>query len=292
MQTPSIAEMHSKALVRFKANPDKCYQRHLRELWDEAENRPHLESLKGARVARISRKEAESVILKYEWLAGNPNNKSPMGYGIKAYYGLLLDGELLGAACLGVAGGQVGNICGSAEINKTISIVRGACVPHAPKNAGSFFVTYVCKQAYHDFGWQIFFAYSDADAGEIGTIYQAAGWTFLGVRANSGNHYDYLSPDGSRLIKSHALNHDPKRKILLSLKWPPCPIHGLKPKRCSQCIPMRRWLRGLGWKEIANKPKTVWVWFEGSPGEKQRFREIAKTQRGYTALPYPKREVK
>ena len=281
MQIPSIAEMHTRARQEFLRNPSKCYQGHLRELWRLAEGRETIQSLEGARVEKISRQQAASVILKYEWLAGDPLNKSPMGFGIKAYYGLLLNGELLGAACLGTAGGLVGDICGHEYRSRTVSLVRGACVPHAPANAASFFDSRVCKQAYKDHQWQIFFAYSDSEAGEIGTIYQAMNWFYLGIRQNSGRHYDYLSPDGKRLIKSHALNHDKKRKIMRSLGWTP-----------ELGIPMRRWLRDKNWTQIVHEPKSTWVWFEGSRDEKKKLMDLAKNQRGYLFLPYPpKRET-
>jgi len=277
-------EAHKEAYQRFINDPTKCYQRHIREVWAKRENRNPIESLKGAQVRQITRKEAESIILKYEWLAVNPLNKAPMGFGIKAYYGLFLNDELLGANCLGTVsitkrtGSGSANICGVETVEKTVSIARGACVPHAPKNAASFFITHTCRQAYKDFGWQIFVAYSDHDAGEIGTVYQAANWYYLGVGPGSGKHYNYLSPDGKKLVKSYQLNHDKDKKFVKSLGWTE-----------SLGVPMRQFLRSKGWTQIVEKPKGKWVWFEGTKEDRIKLLQLAKNLRGYKPLPYPKR---
>jgi hypothetical protein len=279
----SFSEAHQEAKRRFDADPSKskCYQRHIREVWQELENKPVIASLKGATVRRITREEAASIILKYEWLAGNPLNKAPMGYGIKAYYGLFIGDELLGANCIGSAGGQIANICGPEYGKKTVTLARGACVPHAPKNAASFFITHTCRQAFKDFGWEVFFAYSDHDAGEIGTVYQAANWFYLGKGIGRGKglgtHCNYLSPDGTKLVKSYQLNHDKDKKFMKSLGWTP------------EIGNMRAFLRGKKWSEIKEKDKGKWVWFEGSKENRDRLLALAKILRGYEPRPYPKR---
>ena len=173
--TPSLQIMHDVAGEHFKADRSKCYQRHIRELYAEAEPREQLTSLDGARVEKITSDEAKSIILKYEWLR-------TMGSGTIACYGLKLHGELLGVECFGALGGNIRRICiapTEAETNRlaedTVCLMRGACVPHAPKNAASFAIRNACRQAHKDYGWRVFFAYSDDDAGEMGTVYQSGG---------------------------------------------------------------------------------------------------------------------
>lgn len=274
--TACVQQMHDIARERFKADPSKCYQRHIREVWAEVDNKPQLTSLKGARVERITREEAAGIILKYEWLAADPKTKSPMGRGISACYGLKLNGELLGANCFGIMGGKVGDICGPDYANKTVCLMRGACVPHAPENAGSYFTRYACLQANRDFGWEIFFAYSDTqDAAEMGTIYQACGWWYIGQdlgRAKGSFHVDFLSPDGSQTITSYKLNHQGSAKTFMrSLGW--TPENGA----------MRPWLIYKGWTPIYRYGKKKWLWFEGPN------REALKQLSRYRPLRYPKR---
>lgn len=267
---PTIEQAHDIARGRFTQEPTKCYQRYIREVWAEIEPRPTLPSLKGARVSRISRAEAESIILKYEWL-------QTMGRGISACYGLKINGELLGANCFGVMGGKIGDICGPEYADKTVCLMRGACVPHAPENAASFLTRHTCRQAYKDFGWEIFFAYSDtAEASEIGTVYQACNWWYLGEglgRPTGSVHVDYESPDGETAT-SYKLNHDKGHnyRFMRSLGW--TPADGA----------IRPWLVAQGWRPIKRYGKKKWVWFEGP-----RRTELKSLCR-YQPLPYPKRK--
>ena len=117
----------------------------------------------------------------------------------------------------------------------------------------SFLVRHSCRQAFKDFGWCVFFAYSDSDAGEIGTIYQAVGWEFIGEglgRPAKSYHTDYESPDGKMIVSSYKLNHDKKRTFVRSLGWD------------ESKGPMRPYLESLGWKPIKRYGKKKWAWFE------------------------------
>ena len=280
----NIQKAHKEARKRFLADPTKCYQRHIRELWAEVEQRPQLVSLSDARVERITREQAASIILKYEWLAGDPRNKQPMGSGARAFYGLLLNGELLGASCMGQIGAGIGNICGK-YLKKTAYIMRGACVPHAPKNAGSFLTRYACKMAQQDFGWKVFFAYSDThDASEMGTIYQACGWFYLGEglgRPSGSTHLDFLSPNKDEIITSYMLNHGTADERIKALGW-----NGRKGMK-------RATLHKRGWTVLKRFGKKKWAWFEGSPEEKMKMAEACRVHLKITKtawpLPYPKR---
>jgi hypothetical protein len=261
--------MHEIAKSRFVAEPTKCYQRHIRELYSEVEMREHIASLKGAVVERITRARAATIILKYEWLR-------TLGSGVRAYYGLKIDGELLGAVCLGTMGGDIRNICGEEYADKTVCLMRGACVPHAPKNAASFLIRHACRLAFKDFGWCVFFAYSDSDAGEIGTVYQASNWYFIGEglgRPVKSYHTDYESPDGKVIVSSYKLNHDKRRTFVRSLGWD------------ASKGPMRPYIESLGWKPIKRYGKKKWAWFEGP--DKDKLKKACR----YAFLPYPKRSA-
>jgi hypothetical protein len=275
---------HAIARERFKLEPTKCYQRHIRELYQELEPREPLRSLDGAYVREISRDQAASVILKYEWLAGDPRNKAPMGRGNQAYYGLWIDGELIGANALGRSGGMVGDICGPDYAEQTVCLQRGACVHYAPKNAASFFTAETCKRARKDHDWNVFFAYSDThNASEVGIIYQACNWYYLGEdlgRAEGSFHANFISPDGSRRITSYQLNHDKERKIARELGWD------------ETKGPVRTWFKrppsegGAGWTQENEYTKKKWCWFEGSRSEKRRLKNASRYDLN---LPRPKR---
>jgi hypothetical protein len=244
-----VIDAHAVAKERFAAEPSKCFQRHIRELHSELEPREPIASLAGARVEQISRAEAESLILKFEWLG-------TLGRGAVAFYGLKIGSELLGAAVFGVgSSNEARNVCGDENRALTVTLMRGCCVHYAPKNAASFLVRYACKLASEDHGWKIFLAYSDPSAGEIGQIYQAANWHYIGAglgRPRGSVHIGWRTPDG-RIISS--------RSRRLTKK---------------QCL-------ARGYALNIEKPKGCFVWFEGD--DKELYR--AKCVRRF--LPYPKR---
>ena len=256
-------ECRLEAEHRFQSDPSKCFQRHIREVYDEQEARPKLTSLKSAIVTRVSNIEAKAIITKYEWL-------KTMGAGTKFCYGLKLNDELLGVACFNVGGShEARNVCGPETISKTLFLCRGACVPHAPKDAGSFLVRHACRLAHKDFGYEVFLAYSDPDAGEIGTIYQAVGWKFLGPSLGRGlkkrgRHLDFIAPDGKRLSSKNI--------------YPGAVRLGWTDK---SGVSKRDFLRSLGYMNHWTADKDKWVWFENKQMESQcRF----------PFLSYPKRK--
>lgn len=160
----------------------KCHQRIIRET--NIEPVPPIELIKAnASVRIISRQEAEKVILKYEWLGTMPA-ATAMAVGL--YFGNNLAG--VECFCTVKAGGAY-------TLNKqpAICLARGACVSWSPPWAGSYLVrkalNFLDAERFH-----YVVAYSDTQAGEVGTIYQAAGWICTGSTMNSY----WLDPDGKR----------------------------------------------------------------------------------------------
>lgn len=297
------AAAHRLARKRFDADPSKCYQRHIREVWADLEGRrspcnddckkhcPHLPKA-GREVKKITTKDAAALVLKYEWLAADTKNKSPLGRGIETCYGLFLHGELIGANCFGSMGAQTnpisgilggsGLICGPDYIEKTGYLMRGVCAHYAPMHAASFFTSASCKLASKEMGWKIFFAYSDTHAAsEVGTVYQACNWYYLGEdlgRTAGGYHSNYVSANGEHRVTSYQLNHDKSRKFLRSLGWTE-----------AETLPMRVWLKTIaGWHEEKEYGKKKWCWFEGTAEEKTVIRAACRYPLN---LPYPQNRV-
>jgi hypothetical protein len=287
------SKAHEEARKRFLADPSKCYQRHIREVWEELEEKHSPCSTecqrncthfpKNARaVKKITREEAATLVLKYEWLAADPKTKSPLGRGIETCYGLFLKDELIGANCFGSMGGKIGDICGPQYADKTGYLMRGVCVHYAPMHAASFFTTLSCKLASKEMGWKIFFAYSDTHAAsEVGTVYQACNWYYLGEdlgRSEGSHHSNFVSPDGKNRVTSYQLNHDKDRKFLRSIGW-------------SEDIkrPMRAWLRDTKkWTEEREYGKKKWATFVGTEEEKV---ELKAACRYALDQAYPKNRV-
>lgn len=253
-------DIRKLAAKRHKAAPGICYQRHITDLYAELEPRIRIASLDGATVEPISRDMASHFVTRYEWLG-------TLGR-VTASYGLMLGGELLGVAAFGIMGGHAANVCGAKYARKTVCLQRGACVHFAPRNSATFLISRACKIAARDFGWRIFFAYADDRASELGTVYQAANWLYLGMGAGYSRHYNYHK--GTRTITSYQINHG-GAKFMQTLGW--------------KSGPKRPWLRAHGWKQTIEHGKHKYVHFEGTRAEQKAMRAALR----YEVLPYPKR---
>jgi hypothetical protein len=241
----------------------KAHQRIIRERLLDREPLPN-DVLSRARVVPVSNGEAKSIILKYEWLG-------TMAAGTKFCYALKVGSEVLGVSCFSLGASEEARDIVTIPA-KSICLARGACVPHAPTNAGSFLVRHACRQAHRDFGHEVFFAYSDPEAGEIGTIYQAVGWKYI-TTAKDNRRRSFTSPDGAVRISSYDLSKRTKRKFY-RLGW-----DGVEGKYA--------FLRRLGFIEKMEPRRGKYVWFEG---DRRRQQELLQHCR-FPFLPYPKREM-
>jgi hypothetical protein len=141
-------------------------------------------SIEKSIVREIDRATAKIIILRYEWLGTLPDNTTK-------YFGLFIDGLLAGVSCFttSVFGGS-STLYG---FNSWI-LNRGACVHWCPDWGGSFLVTQSCKILFKNSEPTYVVAFSDWDAGEIGTIYQACNWAYLGEKRSM----EWISPKGKR----------------------------------------------------------------------------------------------
>lgn len=194
----------------------KCHQRKIRDGFSASDPHPIMETLSGCHVERITKAEAEVIILKYEWLGA-------MATANRANYGLLTpDRVLIGVACFGQANGSRSHfVCGADLAPKTICLERGTCIHWAHPHAGSFLVSKACKLAAKDFGWEVFFAYSDPEAGEIGTIYQACNWVYQGQSPGRAGSFRsrYVNKKTKQTISSRTMRGLKKKGAFYPELW-------------------------------------------------------------------------
>jgi hypothetical protein len=76
---------------------------------------------------------------------------------------------------------------GTRKIERLIS--RGACVSWSPKNLASSLIMFGIHWAVKNTRFRVFTAYSDSEAKEIGTIYQACNFTYLGKSSGTKKQY-------------------------------------------------------------------------------------------------------
>jgi hypothetical protein len=213
---------------------DVCYQRVLRDTYahEDVPPVPHLD-LSKAIIKPVSRKTAEQIILKYEWLG----TTAP---GCRFHYGIFF-----GMFCAGVTsictGGGGANVYAFKEFdlleqNEFAYLARGANVHWAPQGANSKLISWSCKLLKHDSDAKLIIAYADTDAGEIGTVYQASNWFYIGKGKPTRQ---WVSPAGKV--------HDQKLPSNLA--------HNKGGTRASW---VQR-LKDLGWYEQLSNPKYRYV---------------------------------
>lgn len=184
--------MTSRLTFRDKSH-GICWQKTLRDKYAEegTPNVPHLE-VKRAIIRPVSRSFAKQIILKYEWLGTMASTSH--------HYGIFFGPFCAGVTCIAVGGGT-----GSVYAHRPFGIprsalgilARGACVHWAPLGTNSRLVAWSARLMRQSCV-KLLLAYSDKDAGEIGTIYQACGWSHLGL---SGRKQQWVSPNG-RVVSS------------------------------------------------------------------------------------------
>jgi hypothetical protein len=169
----------------------KAHQRLIREMKalipepDEHLKREAARSFADAHVIEISRAEAESVILEYEWVQNVGSSRH--------YYGLFFGPYLAGVTCFGITAGTNAHasVCGKKYAHVVRTLTRGACVHWAdpPRissdgrvhngGAASYLISRACKQM-SERGFHAFLAYTDPAAGEQGIVYRSSNWLYCG----------------------------------------------------------------------------------------------------------------
>ena len=165
----------------------KAHQRLIRERMarlpepDINRKRELASCLDDAEVREINHKAALEIILQYEWI-GNA--------GTSEYrFGLYFGPYLAGVVSFGRTGGSNADasVCGKENGHLVTTLSRGACVHWAHRHSASYLINRACDLMAEK-GFNIFVAYSDTEAGEVGTVYQASNWSYCG-RTNKSEQF-------------------------------------------------------------------------------------------------------
>lgn len=68
-------------------------------------------------------------------------------------------------------------------------ISRGACISWSPKNLGSSLIMFAINWMVKNTQYRLFVAYSDVEAKELGTIYQACNFYYIGKKSGAKKQY-------------------------------------------------------------------------------------------------------
>lgn len=252
---------YSRATFRPIVDGEVAWQKQLRDRYLDSDPPPAGDlSLKRARVVRVSKDEARQIILKYEWLGTMvPTN---------LHYGITFGPYLAGVTSMAINGsGTAGsNVSREWGVNKPglAILARGACVAWAPPGANSKLVAWSTRLLTDHYPpTRIVIAYADADAGEMGTIYQACNWSYVGVTHSPP---ELVSPDG-RMMNMRAVDQRAKQR---QVSW----------------TEMRRRFEDSGWRCQPSTRKRKYVWVVRGRDDPELWALVASRR-----LPYPKRSV-
>lgn len=220
--------------------------------------------------------EHRKFIERYEWL-GN------IGYGTPEYiFTARWEGKLAGIVMM--------NYPNTAQFGELeMQIQRGACSSWAPKNLNSKLVMFACRWMVKNTKYRIFTAYSDFEAGEIGTIYQACNFDYLGD--DYGSRFKYIDDNGKEISERYFNRTSTWKKYAkeLNIEWLPewSTDTGYKnldiiPEDIKQTIRNKMKEDKRSYKKIKCLPKGKYVLLLKANNKEQ----IQKT---WEALPYPKR---
>jgi len=134
--------------------------------------------------------EIKAFIERHEWLG-----KMPIFPTHRFVARLKSNGQI---ACVVVMAtpNAFQNLLGMENKNLEKLIARGASISWAPKNIGSWMIMQSIRWMVKNTDFRIFTAYSDPEAKELGTIYQACGFSYLGQSSGATKQWqDPLHPE-------------------------------------------------------------------------------------------------
>jgi len=98
------------------------------------------------------------------------------------------------------------------KIERLIS--RGACISWSPKNLASSLVTFAIRWMVKNTQYRLFVAYSDSEAKELGTIYQACNFYYLNKK--SGASFQYKIENGKWVSDRYFRSRSVYKKLALN----------------------------------------------------------------------------
>lgn len=125
--------------------------------------------------------EINNFIERHEWLGKMSNY--PTHFFVAKYNGVLAGVVIMDMpnAFSKLLGDK------TRKIERLIS--RGACISWSPKNLASSLIMFAIKWMVKNTDYRLFCAYSDPEAKELGTIYQACNFIYLGQASGAGKQY-------------------------------------------------------------------------------------------------------
>lgn len=273
-ETPSVAICHQ-------------YKRKLDTLQEDLENgmplNPSLDNF--ILMNEEFSDEHKKFIQRYEWLG-------TVGYSPKWVFTARIDGKLGAVVIISEPNAYTKHT----ELEALIS--RGATASWTPKNLGSKMIMFSCNWMVKNTSKRVFFGYSDQSAGEVGIIYQACNFKYLGQHFGAKEQYTLLN--GKTVVGRYFRKTSTYKRyaseldIVWQKEWEKenryMDIKAI-PKEVMDKLKQRGVEERLASKKEAIQPKGKYVLFLGSSRkEKNKVSDMYQTI-FKTYLTYPKRNM-
>jgi hypothetical protein len=233
-------------------------------------------------------KEIKAFIEKHEWLG--KIGIYPTHYFVTRYKGILAGVVIMDMP------NAFSTILGekTKKIERLIS--RGACISWSPKNLASSLIMFSINWMVKNTQYRVFTAYSDPEAKELGIIYQACNFYYLGQ--NSGTTKQYKIENGrwvsdrhfrsrsvyKRLAKENSIELKNNWILKEKIHWELMPIKTQKKLK----VLSKEYQKSCEIRVVPRKHKYVYIL--GSDKKETRLlrEEFVKLNPKFVALPYPK----
>ena len=156
--------------------------------------------------------EITEFIKRHEWLGTLSQYTT---HWFAAYY----KGILAGAILFNVPN-TFSKILGEDTPQLERLISRGACISWSPKNLASNFLMWCIKYMVKNTPFRLFTAYSDPSAKELGTIYQACNFYYMG--STYGASKRYINPYNGKIVSDRYFRQKTAYKLYakeLGIAW-------------------------------------------------------------------------
>jgi hypothetical protein len=261
-------------MMTQKSHQRLIRERHALEFDPLLEEKQQLtQSFSNASVREVDRRTAQPLILKFEWLRS---------MGCTEYqFGLYFGEFLAGVVCFGRTAGTrtTLSVCGKDYAHRVKVLNRGACVHWAHPHSASFLISKACRMMAEK-GFHIFVAYSDAEAGEIGTVYQASNWLYCGMTKHASSMFVWPGKPSEGEFKDGAVRDERCIHHAIRIRT----AEGAYRTKCSR-RERRRQLVDEGFVFFRSSPKHRYVHFAGDRDTVAVLRAALRWETGT----YPKR---
>ena len=150
------------------------------------DKRAYVEYLKLKQHCQEQCDEVRDFIYEHEWLGKMPNRPTH-----RFTARLKKNGAIAGVIVMATPN-AFSHVLGKENIGKEKLISRGACISWSPKNLGSWLIMKSVKWMVRNTEFRAFSSYSDPEAKELGTLYQACNFYYLGC--GNGVTKQYFDP--------------------------------------------------------------------------------------------------